>query len=180
MLCLNLGNNCNLKAQLGQKTLDLGDWRYHTIRGIDFYEFVMSELQKFSNVSWVFGEIEAMGGDSNEAWIQVNGKTYTGDWVFDSAFSPTLLEKKQPQFHYLQQHFKGYVIKSSKAVFNPDIPVLFDFNIPQEKAVRFVYILPHSPYKALVEFTVFSKDLLQPKAYDETPKKLFERLSAIG
>ena len=55
------------KSSTWTETLDLGDWRYHTIRGIDFYEFVMSELQKFSNVSWVFGEIEAMGGDSKRS-----------------------------------------------------------------------------------------------------------------
>ena len=149
-------------------TFDLGDWRYNRIRGIDFYRFVIPQLQQQPNIDFVFGEIEAIDGNEQEAWIEVNGKKYTGNWLFDSTFSPSKFaeEKDEKKHHYILQHFKGYVIKSSKALFNPDIPVLFDFRIPQENAARFVYILPDSPNQALVEFTVFSENLLSQGEYD--------------
>lgn len=150
-------------------TFDLGDWRYNRIKGIDFYEFVIPQLQQQPNVDFVFGEIEGMGGNGEKAWIEVNGEKYTGDWLFDSTFSPSILEqeKDEKKYHYILQHFKGYVINSSKAIFNPEIPVLFDFNIPQHNSARFVYILPDSPTKALVEFTIFSEKLLPPEEYDQ-------------
>ncbi|MFK7905072.1 MAG: lycopene cyclase family protein [Chitinophagales bacterium] len=149
------------------KTFDLGNWRYNMIRGIDFYEFVIPQLQQSPNIDWVFGEIEAIDSDTEKAWVAVNGEKYTGNWLFDSTFSAATFEKNEAKYHYLQQHFKGYVIKTNKAIFNPELPVLFDFNIPQKEEVRFVYILPDSPTKALVEFTIFSNNLLKEEVYDE-------------
>ncbi|MEZ4888815.1 MAG: lycopene cyclase family protein [Chitinophagales bacterium] len=150
-------------------TFDLKNWRYNMIRGIDFYEFILPQLQQQGNIDFVFGEIEILDADKEKAWVKVNDETYYGNWLFDSTFSPAMFEQEKDlqKYHYILQHFKGYVINSPKAIFNPDIPVLFDFNIPQEQSARFVYILPHSPTKALVEFTVFSKDLLPQKSYDQ-------------
>jgi lycopene beta-cyclase len=40
-------------------------------------------------------------------------------------------------------------------VFDPDVPTLFDFRVPQGDAARFVDVLPGSAHRALVEFTEF-------------------------
>ena len=40
-----------------------------------------------------------------------------------------------------------------------------NFDIPQIGNTRFMYLLPFSPTKALVEYTLFSKDLLEKEEY---------------
>ncbi len=155
-------------------TFDLGNWSYNTIRSIDYYNFILSRLHENSNVEFIFGEIETTDANTEKAWIKVNGQTIEGEWLFDSTFSPFNMQKDEQKYHYIQQHFKGYIIKSSHPVFNPDVPVIFDFNIKQENQARFVYILPFSQQKALVEFTVFSKKILKKEEYDKCLKSYLQ------
>jgi lycopene beta-cyclase len=51
--------------------------------------------------------------------------------------------------------FTGWAVRCAEPVFDPDIPVLFDFRTPQDGGSRFVYVLPDDPYRALVELTAF-------------------------
>ena len=41
-----------------------------------------------------------------------------------------------------------------------------DFDLPQKQETRFMYLLPFSPNEALVEYTLFSKDLLEVEEYE--------------
>ena len=41
-----------------------------------------------------------------------------------------------------------------------------DFDLPQKQETRFMYLLPFSPNEALVEYTLFSKDLLEDEEYE--------------
>ncbi|MEO1385612.1 MAG: lycopene cyclase family protein, partial [Bacteroidota bacterium] len=56
-----------------------------------------------------------------------------------------------------QDHFlgikKGWYIQTKQSFFNPEEMILMDFRIPQDEDVRFVYVLPVSENKALIEFT---------------------------
>ena len=45
-------------------------------------------------------------------------------------------------------------------------PTLFDFRVEQKNECRFIYILPFSATKALVEFTVFSDNILEKREYE--------------
>ena len=45
-----------------------------------------------------------------------------------------------------------------------------DFNVEQQKATAFMYVLPITKKKALVEYTVFSKELLDKDSYDTSIK----------
>ena len=64
--------------------------------------------------------------------------------------------------HFLLQHFTGWVIETEHDAFDPTIPTLMDFRVPQPPPrdmrgdTRFVYVMPFSPRRALVEYTVFS------------------------
>ena len=42
-----------------------------------------------------------------------------------------------------------------------------DFNIEQKKETRFLYVLPLDSKNALVEYTLFSANLLEKKEYEE-------------
>ena len=75
-----------------------------------------------------------------------------------------LLRKRKPVF--LLQHFKGWIVETETPAFDPSTVTFMDFRIEQQGETRFVYVLPFSPTRALVEFTVFSPALLAPEAYD--------------
>ena len=58
-------------------------------------------------------------------------------------------------------------------------PTLFDFRVEQKNECRFVYILPFSPRRALVEFTVFSDNLLEKSEYEFYLQKYFTEILRV-
>ena len=51
-----------------------------------------------------------------------------------------------------------------------------DFNIPQIKETRFIYLLPIDEYNALVEYTLFSEKLLKYETYETGIKTYLDSL----
>ena len=49
-----------------------------------------------------------------------------------------------------------------------------DFEVPQKNNTRFMYVLPFSKHEALVEYTLFSKDLLEDKEYESAIQAYLE------
>ena len=140
----------------------IAPYQYKMIRGIDFYTFLRQELQKRVNVEFVYGEIENLESDNQKARITVNGTTHTSNWIFNSALRPAV----PSGYHHLLQHFKGYVLHTNQAAFDPDTATFMDFRIAQNNETRFVYVLPFDSQTALVEYTLFSSTLLPEVEYD--------------
>merc|ERR1711871_640800 len=88
----------------------------------------------------------------------VKNKKIKGDLVFDSrpAEFPSNL---------LIQHFEGFVVTSKKDVFDEKIVILMDFRCDQSRGIHFIYLLPFSKRKALVESTMFSKKVENKEFY---------------
>ena len=70
----------------------------------------------------------------------------------------------------LQQHFLGWFVETNKECFDHSIATFMDFTIPQKDNTRFMYVLPMSKKKALFEYTLFSKELLDKSEYEEAIK----------
>ena len=70
----------------------------------------------------------------------------------------------------LLQHFLGYEITSNHDVFNPDTAILMDFRCDQSRGVHFIYYLPFTQRRALVESTLFSPSLAPEDFYDKAIK----------
>lgn len=145
--------------------LDLYPYRYKMIRGIDFYNYVMSEAAKFANITFRYGNVEALANDGDGAGVIVDGERLTADYVFNSIIfsKPSVPADK----YYLLQHFKGWMIETTEPNFNPAEATLMDFRVSQQHGTTFVYVLPVSANKALVEYTFFNKATLPPLAYNE-------------
>ncbi|MDC1262175.1 lycopene cyclase family protein, partial [Polaribacter sp.] len=94
--------------------------------------------------------------------------SYTARYVFNSTnvFNPEITEQNS-----LLQHFKGWVIQSEKPVFNPKVGRLMDFSVSQKQGATFMYVLPISTTKALVEYTLFSPRVLEKETYVTALKK---------
>ncbi|MDF9796216.1 hypothetical protein OKW21_001479 [Catalinimonas alkaloidigena] len=64
--------------------------------------------------------------------------------------------------------FKGWIIKTPDAFFDPQKATLMDFRVVQNDDCRFVYVLPTDSKTALIEYTIFSHQLLKEESYDQS------------
>ena len=153
------------------KVIDLAPYTYMMIRGIDFYEYCISKLKADSRFEVVTDEIESIGTSGSEAFLKTKTRFVFADYLFNSCFRD--VNFKANHINYIQ-HFKGWLIETDQEVFNEDLPVFMDFDIEQYNDCRFVYILPFSKTKALVEYTGFSKGPLGDDEYDLELKNYIE------
>ena len=151
-----------------KKELNLESYTYKMIQGIDFYNFVINYAKKFKNVSFVQETINSIDNIDKKAVLKTTKNRYTANYIFNSTnlFNPKINEQNS-----LLQHFKGWVIKTEKPVFNPEIGRLMDFRVSQENGATFMYVLPTSTTEALVEYTLFSPRVLDKEVYTLELKK---------
>ena len=144
--------------------LSLAPYTYKMIRSISLYTAVLNRAAQHANIHFLYGNVTAVTSQANSASVTINGQAITADFVFNSI----VFENLQPtgKRHYLLQHFKGYVVETSENVFNAAEATLMDFRVSQKHGTTFVYVLPFSANRALVEYTLFTGKLLQPAEYD--------------
>ncbi|MFK7807646.1 MAG: lycopene cyclase family protein, partial [Saprospiraceae bacterium] len=65
------------------------------------------------------------------------------------------------------QHFKGWVIETKEDRFDPEEFVMMDFRLKWKGSTSFNYVLPTSKRTALVEFTLFTEELIPDDGYDQ-------------
>ncbi|WP_093828580.1 lycopene cyclase family protein [Spirosoma endophyticum] len=143
--------------------LDMGDYQYKMLRGIDFYAFVRNELNKHPTIEFQQATINRIKDTPQGGFVIADDEPYLADYVFDSTFA---LKLDQSENHNLLQHFKGWVITAEKPCFNQNQPELMDFRVAQHGDCRFMYILPFDEKTALVEFTLFNDQLLTDAEYE--------------
>ncbi len=161
----------SVRGDAGERLFDFstegdGTWRYWMVRGIDFYRHTRQRLVEQPNVRIVQGSVDGFTEQPECVLVHASGETYAGRWVFDSIIRPGDLDLDRNRHHVLKQHFTGWEIETPHPVFDPTRAVMFDFRTRQENDLRFFYVLPFSPTRALVEYTIFSSDLLERDAYD--------------
>lgn len=144
---------------------DLAPYAYKMVRGIDYYRHCMEILSAHPSFEIHHGEVEALTPGSGHASVRVDGIEYEADQVFNSIlFEPPVIAPHEIQ---LLQHFKGWVIETEEDRFDTREATLMDFRPPQDHGTTFVYVMPLSPRRALVEYTLFTPDLLDSAAYDK-------------
>ncbi len=146
------------------KELNIQPYQYKMIRGIDFYDHCLQEINKQSNIEIRFQSVDEVFSKENETGVIINGEKIYCRYVFNSIlFKKPGLTAKQ---FWLLQHFQGWTIETETNVFS-DVATLMDFRIDQKWGTSFCYVLPFSANKALVEYTLFSPKLLQNEQYKE-------------
>jgi lycopene beta-cyclase len=142
---------------------ELAPFRYEMVRGLDFYEYARQELAR-SPVTFVQGLAEVQDGQEN-AVVQVGSENYEAEWAFDSRIRPSDIIPRPQRYNYLKQHFAGWEIETDRPAFDPQTVTMFDLRTPQRGGVTFFYTLPLSPTRALVEYTLFSPEVLPEGDY---------------
>lgn len=151
----------------GKNTLDrdMAPYAYKTLRALDFYTYQQTKLEAFPNVSRRLGTVTHIKEDSTGVTVYSEGKALRGGHVFSSVHFEDHMND-QSRYPVLQQHFLGWYIKSDTALFDPGIATFMDFSIPQRGNTRFMYVLPITAHSGLVEYTLFSKELLPEAEYE--------------
>jgi lycopene beta-cyclase len=143
-------------------------FEYKMIQGIDFYQHITDFAKGFDNVEWVASKIISIDSvHSNCARVNWEEGTANADYVFSSINGERIQSS-------LWQHFKGIVVEFDAPIFDERIARLMDFNVPQMGATAFMYLLPLTNKKALVEYTLFSPSILQASQYDTVLKAYME------
>jgi lycopene beta-cyclase len=159
------------------KELKLAPYTYKLIRGLDFYTFCFEKIKQHPNIFFLQAAIENISSDQKETSVLVNGKKIYATYIFNSIlFQKPTLNRRQ---YWLLQHFKGWVIETEHAAFNNDSATLMDFRTDQSRGTAFFYVLPFSANAALVEYTLFSPQLLSQGEYEAALKNYIEEQLGI-
>jgi len=165
-IVFNSWKHIEFASYSGSHSSNAAPYQYNMIRGIDFYHFANRKLNMLPNVTRLSATVESVHDISGGAVAHTDRGNYRGRWLFNSCYLPKQFPKTNRSSYHLLQHFKGWEIETKKSVFTPGKMMLMDFRTPQNNNARFFYVLPFSDKRALVEYTVFSKDLLTDTDYD--------------
>lgn len=148
-----------------EKALDLDPYTYKMIKGIEFYTYCLEQIKNDSAFEILYADVKSIRSTSGCGYCETTDHTYEAEFVFNSILFGE--PPKKEGAHYLLQHFKGWIIETPADVFDPAMPVLMDFRPDQKYGTAFVYVMPFSSRKALVEYTLFTESLLTKEAYAE-------------
>ncbi|CAM2863190.1 lycopene cyclase family protein [Flavobacterium frigoris] len=157
------------------RDLDLEPYQYNMVQGLDFYNQVFEFILNEKNISYVNQKVTDINELDNHVFVATEKETYTCVTVFNSIYNKAQIEN-QTKYPVLQQHFIGWFIKSKEPVFNPDQATFMDFSVEQKGNTRFMYVLPTSTTEALLEYTLFSHDLLAKEEYEQEIEKYIRKL----
>lgn len=158
-----------------ERHMELFPYQYKMLRGLDFYDLVLGMISKQENIHFLNQKVIDFQELGQHCVVKTETQSFTCNRVFNSIFTPELV-KNQSKYPLLQQHFMGWFIKSKEAVFNPNCATFMDFSVEQKGNTRFMYVLPISTTEALLEYTLFSADLLAKEEYESEIRNYIEQL----
>ncbi len=128
----------------------LDAYRYHVIEGHRFGEIALARLatRPVSRVPVAVTAIEPVEGGS---FVVAGAARVFARWVFDSRLDLEAVPADPARNVALTQRFLGWEVETEADAFDDEAVTLFDFGVPQGRDVRFVYTLPFSPRRALIE-----------------------------
>ncbi len=137
---------------------------YYHVDSIHLYEQVQVLAATYQ---WdkITGEVNTVSNDGISPFLLLNQSKFSAQTIFDSRTPrPLPLQKDQTHIH---QSFVGWMIETTEEVINPDLFKFMDFEIDQQDYTQFVYVLPFSNTKALVELTRFGDTLIKEQEAEE-------------
>lgn len=147
---------------------DLAPYQYKMVRGIDLYTTVLQEAKAHSNIEIINEHVQSVSSNESYAAVKTVNGEFHADYVFNSIIFNDWKQDAlhQKNIYVLFQHFKGWMIETDENIFDERIATFMDFRVSQAKGTTFMYVLPVSKKTALIEYTLFSEEILQQAAYD--------------
>lgn len=154
-------NKLQFSSNCYSNEFEIAPYEYKMIRGIDFYNFVIQFAQKHTNVHFAEEQITELGVENKLAFAKTATHLYQATYIFNS--TNLLYQLQEPM---LLQHFMGWEIETNTNCFNSELATFMDFTVAQSYGTTFMYVLPISATKALVEYTLFTENILEKQAYE--------------
>lgn len=141
-------------------SLDCGLTPYRMLAGRDFYSAAQTSIDGQPNVTLQLGTSVTGEPDRNgDAWtLCTSAGPVTAHSIVDTR--PSQIPRLDSAV--LWQSFFGHEIECDTAIFDASTVDLMNFLAPDPRQVPFVYVLPMSSTRALVEVTVFGATPLSP------------------
>ncbi len=118
-------------------------------------------------------DIQSVRKTDDSFILETGDGEITVDQVYDSR-TPTLPEG------IMLQHFLGWEIETEHACFDETTAVLMDFRCDQSRGIHFIYVLPYSPHRGLVESTMFSPKPEDDKFYENAINQYCDKILETG
>ena len=145
---------------------ELRHFPYYCIKSGDFQQYVLEELKQRSNVDLIESPILKMAGNRQGATLSTEDNNFEASYIFQSCFAPPQLDRSKIQYPLIQ-HFLGWEIEADQPVFNHTSFILMDIDETYENGMAFIYLLPWSEHKALIEYTIFSPSVEEAAFYEK-------------
>ena len=153
------------KSKGFKKEKTLKNYSYKMIKSKFFLDSIINKIKQANNFDFFQDEIVDFIESENNVLVKTKSNQFLANNVFNSCVDIDEIKSKT-SYPLLLQHFLGWTIETEESVFNEKKATIMDFSIDQKDETRFFYVLPLSDKKALIEFTVFSKDLLKKDEYE--------------
>ena len=141
----------------------IGLEQYYQINSQDLFDSVMSLCQEHC-IDVLHASVQDVIGQTDCLEVLTSLGKVDGHRVFDGRHSP---DADAPGEARLLQSFFGLFVEVSEATFQKDCMTLMDFEVPQDGATQFMYVLPENPHRALVECTRFGVETINIDAARE-------------
>jgi len=152
----------------------LSPYKYKMIKSNEFYSYIGNKISKASNFTYLNSTVNEID--------QVNNKVKTDDGEFSCSiiFSSIYNEVSFKKYPLLKQHFIGWTIETKNESFDDNKITFMDFSVDQKDEIRFMYILPFSKKKALIEYTLFSSDIISDDEYEREIKAYLKKSNILN
>lgn len=125
-------------------------YRYTSLSSAQYLSQCESNLAE--HVELIRGSAENIQPQGSGGFFNAAGQRYRAAQLYDSR-PPNMAENS------LKQHFYGLEIRTKSPIENPQIATLMDFRVDQSRGLHFIYVLPFSDDRLLIESTMISKTL---------------------
>ena len=150
-------------------SFSLSPYKYKMINSKKFYLHIGNKISKASNFTYLNSSINEI--DEINRIVKTDDGDFTSSIIFSSIYNEVSFKK----YPLLKQHFIGWTIETKTEVFDDNKITFMDFSVDQKDEIRFMYVLPFNKNKALVEYTLFSSDLISDNEYEEEIQKYLEK-----
>jgi lycopene beta-cyclase len=137
-------------------------FHYLSLSSADYMTECENSLSK--GVNLVRAVAENLHADGTGGSFTAAGKYYNAKKIYDSR-PPKISEGS------LKQHFLGWEIRTKEPITDPQIATLMDFRVDQSRGLHFIYALPFSDRRLLIESTMISVKLEEKNWYRQAIKQ---------
>lgn len=161
------------------RKLTLKPYQYLQIRSVDFYTLVFDLISKQENISFLNEKVTDINELDTHVFVKTTTQECTAKQLINSIVNASAF-LNQHKYPVIQQHFVGWFVETEEAVFDTSQCTFMDFSVDQKNNTRFMYVLPASTTEALLEYTLFSKDLLSFEEYENEIKSYLKNLGVTA